>query len=139
MDDASIQPMLEAAKSFDRAKYGFSPIPTEAKVRLESRPRKRYDAMLHIYAKTSRTIAFKKRGDDYVWIGEQEIFQGPNKYKSIDGVFYESIVLTYDIETVSGCPTNQLNISYWGEDPRLSRQSNLALEDVKPILEEWGY
>jgi hypothetical protein len=143
MDDPRIQPMLEAAKSFDRAAYGFSPIPASADVRLESRPRANYDAMLHIYSKTSRTIAFRKTDKGYRWIGEQEIFKGPKKYKTVDGILDEQIILTYEIERVSHYRLNRLNISYWGEDKQLvilsGRRDGLTLEDVKPVLKEWGY
>jgi hypothetical protein len=139
MDDPRIQPLLKAAASFDRASYGFTPIPAFAEVRFESRPTQRYDAMLHIDSKTSRTIAFRKTRDDYKWTGEQEIFRGPKQYKTVDGTSYEEITLTYEIESISGYPTNQLNISYNGEDPRLEFPKKLTLPLVRPILTEWGY
>ncbi len=136
--------MLDAAASFDRESNGFTPLPKEADVRLESRPRERYDAMLHIYSKTSRTISFRKTGDVYKWTGEQETFQGPKQYTTVDGTFYERICLTYDIEKVSGYPTNKLNVSYWGDSQPLAKRrgltrDKLTLEDVKPVLKEWGY
>src|SRR5262249_24997992 len=80
MDAPRIQPLLKAAASFDRVSYGFTSLPRDAYVRWESRPTDRYDAMLHIYSKTSRTIAFRKIKNGYQWIGEQEIFEGPKKY-----------------------------------------------------------
>ena len=115
MSDPKLQPMLTAAAFFDRVGYGFSPMPTKADVRLEVRSGRAYDAMLHIYSRTSRTIAFRKIDKGYRWIGEQESFQGPKQYTTVDGTFYESISLTYDIEKVSGYPINRLNISYWGK------------------------
>ena len=139
MDDQRIQPLLNAAASFDRTRYGFTPIPRQAKVMWESKPRAGYDAMLHIYSKTSRTIAFRKTGDGYRWIGEQEMFEGRKKYKSVDGTFNEHIVLTYETEHVSGVPLNRLDVTYWGEDPRLAAHYDLTLADVRPILKEWGY
>jgi len=139
MDDPKIKPLLDAAASFDRESYGFTPIPSSADVRYESRPRDRYDAMLHIYAKTSRTIAFKRDNGGYRWIQDQENFQGPNQYDSPDGRYYESISLTYGIEPVSGHKPNKININYFGEDPRLVFPNDLTLEVVKPILSEWGY
>ena len=139
MDDPRIEPLLKAAASFDRASYGFTPIPVSAKVRFESRPTQRYDAMLHIDSKTSRTIAFRKTRDGYKWTGEQEIFPGPKQYKTVDGTFYEEITLTYEIESVSGYPTNQLDVLYSGEDPRLEFPKKLTLQLVRPILKEWGY
>ena len=106
---------------------------------MEVRPTDKYDAMLHIVAKTSRTIAFRKENGRYVWIGEQESFQGPRKYKSEDGTFNEVVTLTYEVQGISGYPLNRLNVTYLGEDPRLTGRSSLTLSDVEPILKEWGY
>jgi len=89
MDDSRIQPLIKAANSFDRKAFGFTPLPSSADVRWESRPTERYDAMLHIYSKTSRTIAFRKATTGFKWTGEQESFQGPKKYTSPDGTFTE--------------------------------------------------
>ena len=116
MSNPKLVPMLKAAESFDRTAHGFTPIPIKADVRLESRPKKTYDAMLHIYSRTSRTISFRRVGDGYRWTGEQESFQGPKQYTTVDGTFYESIVLTYEIEQISGYPTNRLNVTYLGKD-----------------------
>jgi len=91
--------------------------------------------MLHIGRKT---IAFRKGGSRYFWIGEQESFQGPKEYKTVDGTFREQIVFTFEKEPVSGFLLNRLNISYNGEDARLVGRSNLSLDDVKPILREWS-
>ena len=139
MSDPRIQPLLSAAASFQRTRYGFTPIPKQADVQWESKPRGGYDAMLHIYSKTSRTISFRKDGNGYRWIGEQEMFEGPKEYASVDGTFKEHIILTYEIEHVSGFPLNRLNVTYWGEDHRLADRDDLTLSDVMPILKEWGY
>lgn len=134
-----VQLLLKAAAAFDRASYGFSPLPTNGRVQLESNPRAGYDTMLHLRGKTSRTIAFRKNASAYVWIGEQEIFEGPKTYKSVDGTFRETLTLTFEKEHVSGVPLNRLHISYLGEDSRLAGRFDLSLNDVKPIFREWGY
>jgi hypothetical protein len=139
MDNPQVQPLLKAAASFDRTSYGFTPIPKTADIRLELGPTSRYDAMLHIYSKTSRTIAFRKTTNGYRWIGDQEIFQGPREYKTVDGTFHEQLCFTYEVESVSGYPMNRLNITYSGEDSRLASRNSLALADVRAILREWGY
>ena len=140
MDDPQVQRLVKAAESFDRTACGFSPIPRQAAdVRLEMQPTSRYDAMLHITAKTFRTIAFRKENGNYVWVGDQETFEGPKKYKTVDGVFNEAITLTYETQSISGYPINQLNVSYRGEDLRLEAPKQLTLGGVKPILKEWGY
>ena len=68
IDDPRIQPLLKAAESFDRTSYGFTPIPKTGGVSWESRATARYDAMLHIGGKTSRTIAFRKSESGWRWI-----------------------------------------------------------------------
>jgi hypothetical protein len=139
MDDPQVQRLVKAAESFDRIAYGFSLIPRQADVRLELRPTSRYDAMLHITARTFRTIAFRKENGNYVWVGDQETFEGPKKYTTVDGVFNEAITLTYETQSISGYPLNQLNVTYRGEGPRLEAPKQLTLAAVKPILKEWGY
>lgn len=140
MDDPRLKELLAAAQQFDRAQYGFTPIPTKGDVRLEIRsPGGAYDRMLHIYGRTSRTIAFRKTADGFRWIHEQEVFEGPKKYTTVDGTFNESICLTYETERVAHYRLNQLNISYSGEDKRLTVSRELTLDDIRPILREWGY
>ncbi len=95
--------------------------------------------MLHIYDATRRTIAFKSIDGNHVWIHEQETFPGPNEYEDVDGISNEEITLTYGTEDTSGHPINQLSINYRGEDPRLDGANDPTLEEVIPILAEWGY
>ena len=138
LSDPRVIPMIQATTSFDRAAYGFTPIPTNGYVFLESRPTKNYDAMLHFYGDTSRTIAFRKIPSGYKWIEEQEIFTGPNLYTNVDGVFHEQICLTFGIESSSGYSTNKLHVEYWGDDSRLTaNRYALTLTRVRPILQEW--
>jgi hypothetical protein len=137
-NDPRLSPMLKAIDAVDRASLGFTPIDRSSSVRLESRPRAGYEAMLHIDGKTSRTIAFRKTTDGYKWIHEQETYTGPKTYKSVDGTFHEQIVITYGIESVSGHAPNKLHVVYWGEDPRLPAYQPLTLEQVRPIIAEWS-
>ena len=129
--------MLEAIDAVDRESLGFTPIPADADVRLEIRGGAEYDAMLHVYSDTHRTIAFRKTPEGYRWIAEQEQHYGPKSYQTVDGEFQEHIVVEYQREPVNGIPTNQIHISYWGEDPRFPRRDDLTLPFIKPILEEW--
>lgn len=142
LTDPRLAPMLQAIAAVDRASLGFTPIATNADVRLESRPRAGYDAMLHIYSGTSRTIAFRKDTAGYRWIGEQEIHKGPKTYTTPDGTFNEQIVISYELERITpgatGVPLRQIKVSYAGEDGRLVHRYDLTLGDVKPILAEWG-
>ncbi len=138
-DDARVKAMFEAMSKVDRQALGFTQVGREASIRLEEGPRRGYDAMLHIEGKTSRTVAFKSIGSGYEWIGEQESFRGPRKYKTVDGEFQESITLTYDTVAISGFPINELSVVYSGEDPALVWPRKLSLEAIRPTLARWGY
>jgi hypothetical protein len=137
ISDPRVQMLMHAAESFDRADYGFQPLPKTGMVYFESRPRPAYDAMLHLT--DGRTISFRNTEHGYEWTGEQQIFRGIKQYKSVDGTLYEQITLTYEIEHVSGYPLNRLNVTYNGEDPRLVDREHLTLNEIKPVLKEWGY
>lgn len=137
-DDPRLVPLLRAVEAVDRASLGFSPIDrASSTVRLESRPRAGYDAMLHIDGRPVRTIAFRKTAEGYRWIHEQEIFTGPKTYDTPDGNLQEQIVITYGLEPVSGHAANQVHVEYWGEDPRLPAHRPLTLAQVAPILADW--
>jgi len=138
-EDPRLQPLWAAIAGVDRERLGFTPIPPGADLRLEGKQLwdHGYDAMLHVYGETSRTIAFRKAGSGYEWIGEQEIHTGPGKYKTVDGTFNEEITITYETRHISGAPLNQVYVTYEGDDSRLANRSDLTLAAVKPILEEW--
>ena len=150
VDDKQLSPLWSAAKTFDRSRYGFTPLPKAGQVGLEinSEP-SGYDAMLHIgddnydalhRAEPYRTIAFRKKGAGFVWIGEQQSFRGPREFDTPDGRFHEQIVLNYEIEYVSGYPLNKLDVTYRGPDKTLEQHyPSLTLEQVRPILSKWGY
>ena len=141
MDSEALRPFIAAMDEVDRASLGFTDIPVDAEVRIERETSLRhgYDVMLHIYADTSRTIAFKRENGSYTWIGEQEIHSGPRQYEGVDGEWNESLSITYDTVDHFGAPLplNTVHVHYAGDDPRLRNKSNLTLEDVAPILEEW--
>jgi hypothetical protein len=137
-DDPRLVPLLKAIDAVDRSSLGFTPVDRSSRVRLESRPRAGYDAMLHIAGKTSRTIAFRKIANGYKWIEEQEIYTGPKSYTTVDGTSREQIFVTYGVESVSGFAPNKLHVDYWGEDPRLPAHQPLTLEQVAPIIAEWS-
>jgi hypothetical protein len=137
LDDERIAPMLKAINEVNRASLGFTPIINDSEIILE-KGHQGYDVMLHIYSSaSSRTIAFLRTPNGYKWIHEQEIFTGPNKYSTVDGIVDEHIVITYETEHVSGVPLNQINIHYYGDDLRLSHKFDLTLNDVLPIIAEW--
>jgi hypothetical protein len=129
--------MLKAIAVVDRASLGFTAIPTNADCRLETGSRSGYDAMLHIYGGTHRTIAFRKTQNGYRWIAEQEIHYGPNMFTDVDGTFQEHLVVEFQIEPVNGIPTNEIHVSYIGQDNRLAGRNDLTLSNIQPFLEAW--
>lgn len=139
MSDPRVKELVRAAAAFDRTAYGFTPIPEGADVQLETHRGGGYDRMLHIYSKTSRTIAFRETPAGYKWISEQEIFEGPRRYTTVDGTFNESIALTYEVEALAHYKLDTLNIDYFGDDPRLEHRPDLSVRDVNAVLKEWGY
>ena len=60
---------------------------------------------------------------------------GPHEYTTVDGTFSEAIVRT--IEHISGAPLNRLQISYYGDDRRLSWPRVLTLADTRSVLQKW--
>jgi hypothetical protein len=137
--DVRLKPMFEAMDRVDRKSLGFTPVEPAASIRLEWGPRHGYDAMLHIDGRTSRTVAFRRISSGYEWIGEQEIFEGPNKYKSVDGEYKESITINYEKVPISGFPLNTIAVRYQGENSDLSWPRELSVEQVRPVLRQWGY
>src|SRR5579862_5540147 len=135
MDDPQVQRLVQAAQAFDRSGYGFSPIPKQANVSLELQPTDNYDALFSAEKATGvHTIFFRKENGNYVWIGEQETFQGPKMYTTVDGTFHEQIALTYVTQKTWGFPLNQLDVTYVGEDSQLANRRHLTLSEVKPFL-----
>jgi len=151
-DDRRLNPMFDAMARVDRRAMGFTPIAREASIQVEwptptfdsilhLKP-KNYDVMLHIFGRTSRTVAFKRTDTGYEWIGEQETFEGPRKYRSVDGTFNEAITITYERVRISGSPLNTVAVVYMGEEPELVDRTppgSLSLDIVRPWLEKWGY
>jgi len=136
--DPQVQELLRATEAASTNRFGFTPVATSADIRLE-KSSGAYDRMLHIYGRTSRTIAFRKQADGFTWIGEQEIYRGPKQYTTVDGTFFEEVCLTYELQRVAHYKLNHLNISYSGEDTRLAHKEDLSLQTIQPILKEWGY
>jgi hypothetical protein len=129
--------MLAAMQEVDRTNLGFTPLSTNAHITVELRPSGTpYDAMLHVYGETSRTIAFRKTPSGFRWIFEQETHEGPGWIQTVDGTFREELIIEYQTEPVNGIPTNQIHISYTGTNTELQgRQFTLA--EARTVLEKW--
>jgi hypothetical protein len=143
LSDPRLAPMLEAIAAVDRVALGFSPIPTNAVVYLDSRPRTGYDAELHIYTPAlyegvHRCIGFRKTATGYKWIGEQETHPGPRTFIQSGHTAHEEIVITYDTVGMLGVTPGRLDVHYTGPDPRIAEGKDLTLDEVRPILAEWN-
>jgi hypothetical protein len=136
-DSEELRPFYKAMAASPRLSLGFTPIEPSSDIRIEGHPRSNYDAMLHIYGKTSRTIAFKKVANEYIWIGEQEIYTGPRRYSTADGDSNEEVVVDYETVPLAGFPLSKLAVTYHGPDVALSRNLNRTLPEVQPMISKW--
>lgn len=138
LSDPRVQPMIDAMGQVDRVSLGFTAVTAKDDIRLElDRPGGAYDAMLHVYGATSRTIGFRKAGVGYRWIFEQETHEGPGWWQTTEGTFRENILIQYQTEPVGGFPLNEIYIRYSGNDTNLVNRE-LTLAEVRPILAKWG-
>src|SRR5258708_15952372 len=95
VSDQRVQSLLKVAADFDRASYGFSPLPTSGRVSLDSKPRSGYDAMLHLGGKATRTIAFRNDTIGYSLLGEQDMCENPKMYQTVDATFHNARTRTF--------------------------------------------
>ena len=79
--DPELAPLWKAVEEVKRVELGFTPVLKDSEIRIERTNGRAYDVMLHIYHLTSRTIAFKKKGDGFIWIGDQDGLQRYDGYK----------------------------------------------------------
>jgi len=144
LSDPQLAPMLQAIAAVDRAALGFTPIPTNAVVHLDSRPGARYDAMLAIYNTTAlydgiyRNIEFRKTATGYKWLREFETHPGPKTFKQSGHTAHETISIIYDTTGILGVTPNKLHVYYDGFDSRIVSGKDLTLDEVRPILAEWS-
>jgi hypothetical protein len=144
LSDPRLAPMLQAIAAVDRVALGFTPIPTNAEVHLDSRSDARYDAMLIIfdtparYFGVYRNIEFRKTATGYKWLREFETHPGPMTLKQSGHNAHEEISIVYDTTGISGVTPNKLHIHYNGFDSRIADRKDLTLDEVRPILAEWS-
>jgi hypothetical protein len=125
----------------DREKFCLTDIGEDAEVEIErdNFATRGYHVMLHIYSgNVSRTVAFEKRGGEFIWLGEQEIHRSGRKFTTIDGEAYEKITVTYHKKRYNDL--EGLRIRYLGDfnDVRFANGSvDLTCEDITPYIREW--
>lgn len=135
--------LLQAARNEGDKRKVFTPVLPDSEVRLEQAKSGGYHKMLHISSragKIRRTIAFRKDGEKYRWIGEQETFYAPKTYVSPDGEFPETVMFTYDSSDFlrTGSPTNCLSVIYSGDDAEMPGV-HVKVPDALRKLKEWGF
>lgn len=136
--------MLQAIAVGDRAALGFTSIPTNALVYLDSHPNTRRDVEIIIfdtpalYNDIHRNIEFRKTATSYEWLREFETHPGPRTFKQSGHTAHETISISYDTTGISGGTTNKLHVNYHGFDSRLVSGKELTLDEVRPILAEWS-
>jgi hypothetical protein len=144
LSDPQLAPMLQAIAAVDRAALGFTPIPTNAEVHLDSRSDARHDGILIIfdtparYGGVYRNIEFRKSATGYKWLREFEIHPGPRTFTQSGHTAHEEIYIIYDTTGISGVTPNKLHVHYNGFDSRIADRKDITLDEVRPILAEWS-
>jgi hypothetical protein len=144
LSDPQLAPMLQAIAAVDRAALGFTPIPTNAEMLLDSRSDARHDQMLIIfdtlarYGGVYRNIEFRKSATGYKWLREFEIHPGPRTFNQSGHAAHEEIYIIYDTTGISGVTPNKLHVHYNGFDSRIADRKDITLDEVRPILAEWS-
>jgi hypothetical protein len=144
ISDPALKP-FDSMYSVDRSQWGFTPIPKTGSVFFSRKTfRDDYDAMLWFGGNPSRSIVFRWDGNAYQWLGEQEMFEGPQMWDTPDGRMHERVTIAFYREAVEGA-FKGLNIDYYGPDNELSSlphkgpNFSLKLADVDPFLKKWGF
>ena len=143
VDDPHLAGFWKAAAAFDRARYGFSPLPTTGDVILEHHPEKG-SAVIHTCQVSNRayqTIHFRLDGGSGRWIGEQQSFRSGRTFEDDDaGTVLEELILDYETEPVAGFPLNRLNILYRGPvSEGTGPSASPTLEEALLLLRRWGF
>ena len=132
----------------DRSSMGFSSIPSNAVVYLINRPRGR-DADIRIfdtealYEDIYRYVGFRQTATGYVWECEVEVHPGPRTFKQGGHTAHEEINLMYDATWGLGLTPNKVHVRYHGPFDLLSGERfpngrDLSLDEVRPVLQDWG-
>jgi hypothetical protein len=142
--DSKYAPLVEAIDAVDREALGFTPIESDARVRISKRDwwEDNYDVQLTITGRTVRHVVFVKSATGYRWIGEQEAHYGPRTWDDVDaGYEREYVCVTYNTQhTVfgGGVPLNEPYVTYHGPDYSGPFSSyELTLDEAAPVVKEW--
>jgi hypothetical protein len=144
ISDPQLAPILQAVAASDRATLGFSSIPTNAVVYLDSRSDVRHDVNIIVfdspalYYDIHRDIELRKTETGYQWIRELETHPGPKTFTQSGHTKHEEIYIAYDTTQVMGITPNKLHIHYEGPGSQFASGKELKLDQVRPFLAEWS-
>ena len=143
VDNPRLAGFWNAAAAFDRAGYGFSPLPATGDVILEHHPDEG-SAVIHtcqLSDRAYRTIHFRLGRGEARWVGKQQSFRSGRTFEDGDaGTVLEELILDYETEPVAGFPLNRLNILYRGPVSEGAGPSALpTLEETFLLLRRWGF
>ena len=144
ISDPQLAPILQAIDASDRAALGFSSIPTNAVIHLDSRSDARHDVEIIVFDSPAlyydiyRNIEFRKTETGYKWIRELESHPGPKTFTQSGHTKHEEIYIAYDITEVMGITPNKLHIHYEGPASPFTSGKEITLDQVRPVLAEWS-
>ena len=121
----------------DREKYHLVPLATSGKVKLWLHNRDRSSAAeILVMGSPSKMLFFANHGQAYALTAEFDRYLGPRTYSPGERTRHEAITISYDYLS------SECHISYSGPDEELSalsRDEQLTLTKIEPILSQWGY
>ena len=133
--DPKVSSMREAISVVDRAKLGFTPIPTNAEIYLEVVSDSK--VRLRIQGNTDNHVIFMRKAQgSYKFVFEQEMHYNIRSLSPVNGRFQEYVIIEYSNEPEQMIPTNQVYASYY-KNGRWIELRDHSLASVKPILEAW--
>jgi hypothetical protein len=136
LDDEELLPFA-AMYEIDREQFCLTEIDRNSKVEIQRDygGSSGYEAMLHLYSDgESRTIAFARENDQYIWIGEQKVHYSGQKFTTVDGEVRENITISYYKRKISGGVVG-LSITYLGDSEEIP--SVPTCEQASQYIKEW--
>ena len=138
LGDEKLEPYKHAITDINRASLGFTPIPTDAKIKiLNNQEGYVYCPDVELYIPDlpfkRQHICLEKVGEVYVWYKEFEVYLGPEEWDTLWFAYSSTSGVLGGVDD----EPYVLIIEYRGpEDPRYQNK-DLSREDVQPIIDEW--
>jgi hypothetical protein len=143
LSEADLLP-FKSMHDVDRLALGLRPLPAKAKINIrllsgQATADEGCDAIVNVWDGSVRQSAFFRRvGETFAWIGEQEVYFGKETVKIPNGVSSETITINYFVEPAAKAQKG-FSVTYLGANPQLAAKQSLGLDDVRPELAKWGF